>query len=122
MPSVREKAGTSMSEPRPAAARQPIYEVRELHDGDPPLDLGLRQSCASYLDAVDFAFDFLQENDPLREGAVSALEIVRVDGDCRERVWRYRQSEVRRLPGDLVKRWGFDVTRRWRGPGARFRF
>jgi hypothetical protein len=123
MPSFSAKAGMKMADARhPAAATQPSYEIHELRDGDPPLDLGLRQTFPTYGEAVDFAFDVLQENDPLREGAVSALDIVRVDGELREPVWRYRQSDVRSLPGDLTKRWGFDVTRQWRGPDAHYRF
>lgn len=65
------------------------YEVHEVLEGAPPVDLGLRFETTELGTAVDFAFDFLERRDPRREGAVSALEIVRVDGCERETVWTY---------------------------------
>jgi hypothetical protein len=92
------------------------YEVHEILEGDPALDLGLRYEAEDFGAAVDFAFDFLERRDPRREGAVSALEIVRVDGSSRETVWNYSHSAACDLPRDPVGVWGCDVTRRWQGP------
>lgn len=98
------------------AAGRPIYEVREFLEGEPALDLGCRRECADFLEAVDFALEYLEEYDALREGKVSALEIVRVQGDERETVWTYSHSREPSVHQDLVGLWGFDVTH-WHGPG-----
>lgn len=60
----------------------PSHEVREPGHG-PAL-----HSCRSFLDACDFAFDYLDENDP------DELEIVLVNGDSRMRVWTYSRSDA----------------------------
>jgi len=57
------------------AAGQTTYEVREILEGDPALDLGVRFESADFGAALDFAFDFLEKRDPRREGAVGGLEI-----------------------------------------------
>src|SRR5437763_12173621 len=95
------------------AARQPAYEVHEILEGNPALDLGVRFVSADYLEAVDAAFEYLDDHDPLRTGEVSGVEIIRVrDDDDRETVWRYGHSDVRPAD-DLTAAWGFDVTRAW---------
>ena len=71
------------------AAGQPVYEVHEGLKHHPGLDLGLRFSSSSFLDSAEYALEFLDEHDPKREGRVSALEILRVEGEQRETVWRY---------------------------------
>lgn len=102
---------------RHAAAGQPTYEVHELMEGDPPLELALRYSTTDYGAAVEYAFEYLQHRDPRREGDVSALEIVRVDSDGkRESVWQYSHSHQTTARAELVGHWGFDVTRRWHTP------
>jgi hypothetical protein len=98
------------------AAGQPVYEVHELQEGDPVLDLGVRFQTSDYGAAVEFAFDLLQRRDPRREGAVSALEIVRVEDGRRETVWSYSHSRTLTSRNDLVGMWGFDVTRPWHHP------
>lgn len=92
------------------------YEVHEVLEGTPALDLGLRYESGDFGTAVDFAFDFLAQRDPRREGAVSALEIVRVEGSRRETVWTYNHSRSDDLPRNSVGVWGYDVTRSWRSP------
>src|SRR5437588_1812325 len=78
------------------AARQPAYEVHEILEGTPALDLGVRFVSGDYLEAVDAAFEYLDEHDPNRTGAVSGVEIHRIrDDDARETVWRYGHSEIR---------------------------
>ena len=99
---------------RHAADRQ-RYEVHEALEGEPPVDLGLRFQTSSLGMAVDFAFDYLERRDPLREGAVSVLEVVRVEGPSRETVWRYSYAPAG-SHGDPTRVWGFDVTRHWSGP------
>jgi len=98
------------------AARQTSYEIHEILEGDPALDLGVLCVTWDYLDAVDEAMDFLEESDPRRSGEVSGLDIVRVDGEHRETVWRYRHAEERQET-DLVKHWGFRPTQTWSRPG-----
>jgi hypothetical protein len=92
------------------------YEVHEALEGAPTVDLGLRFETSDLGTAVDFAFDYLERRDPLREGAVSALEIVRVDGSERETVWTYGHSKATSSAGELVRLWGYDVTRVWSRP------
>lgn len=105
-----------MAEARRHAAGRSIYEVHEILGGDPGLDLGSRYRCADYLEAFDFALDFLQEHDPEREGKVSGLDIKQVQGSDHETVWAYRHDAAGLAPPDLVARWGFD-PQRWQGPG-----
>jgi len=98
------------------AAGRSKYEVHEVLGTG--LDLGSRFECAEYLDAFDWALDFLQEQDPKREGKVGGLEIERVEGTDRKTVWAYRHGEADLAPADLVAHWGFDPTRRWYGPAG----
>jgi hypothetical protein len=98
------------------AAGDSRYEVHEVLPGSPALDLGTRYESADFGAAVDFAFDYLERRDPRREGAVGALEIVRVEDSGRETVWSYDHSRSNDLPRDSVGVWGFDVTRPWQGP------
>jgi hypothetical protein len=96
------------------AAGQERYEVREILEGQ-AFGHEVRHECRDYVQAVEFAFEFLQRRDPGREGIVSALEVVKVDGYRRETVWSYDHAhETTRL--DPVRKWGFDVTRTWSGP------
>ena len=94
------------------AARQPAYEVHEILEGSPALDLGVRFVSGDYLEAVDAAFAYLDEHDPARTGAVSGVEIHRIGDEERETVWSYVHSAIQ-APQDLMQHWGFDVTRPW---------
>jgi hypothetical protein len=89
-----------------------VHESMKLHPG---LDLGLRHTADSFLEASEFAFEFLDEHDPNREGRVSALEIVRVGPESRETVWRYEYNGSHTGHQDPRELWGFDVNT-WRGP------
>ena len=89
-----------------------VHESMKLHPG---LDLGLRHTSDSFEDASEFAFEFLDEHDPDREGRVSALEIVRIGPESRETVWRYEYNGSPSGHQDPIDLWGFDVTT-WRGP------
>lgn len=103
-----------MAESQSHAAGQSyaVHEGMKLHPG---LDLGLRYTSDSLLEASDFAFEFLDEHDPNREGRVSALEIVRIGPESRETVWRYEYNGSQSGHQDSKQIWGFDVTT-WRGP------
>src|SRR5919204_6471827 len=99
------------------AARPVSYEVHEVLGAD-PIDLGVRFTGSTFDVALEFAFDYLQREDPLRNGKVDGLVIVRVDGVSRERVWSYSHREHAAVDVDLVRLWGFDPTRHWQGPPA----
>ena len=105
-----------MAESQSHAAGQSyaVHESMKLHPG---LDLGLRHTADSFEDASEFAFEFLDEHDPDREGRVSALEIVRVGPEpgSRETVWRYEYNGSQSGHQDPREFWGFDVNT-WRGP------
>ena len=105
-----------MAESQSHAAGQSyaVHESMKLHPG---LDLGLRHTADSFEDASEFAFEFLNEHDPNREGRVSALEIVRVGPEpgSRETVWRYEYNGSQSAHQDPREFWGFDVNT-WRGP------
>ena len=103
-----------MAESHSHAAGQ-SYEVHESMKLHPGLDLGLRHTCDSFLDASEFALEFLEEHDPNREGRVSALEILRIGPESRETVWRYEYNGSPRGHQDPREVWGFDVNA-WRGP------
>jgi hypothetical protein len=67
----------------------------------------------AFLDAVDFAFEYLEAESPER------LCIFRILGRKREEVWSYgpeAAAETEKQPRDLLDVFGFDVVR-WRGPG-----
>jgi hypothetical protein len=98
------------------AARRPSFEIHEILEGDPALDLGVRCVTWDYLDAVDEAMDYLDECDPRRSGEVSGVDIVRVDDGERETVWRYRHGDTR-PDTDLLQHWGFRPTQTWSRPG-----
>jgi hypothetical protein len=100
----------SMADDLRRAARQPVFEVHEVLEGDPPLDLGVRSVSSVYADAIEAALDYLDEHDPTRSGEVSGIEVVRAEGEEREVVWRYGHS-LTRPADDLVRVFGFDVKR-----------
>jgi hypothetical protein len=103
-----------MAEALSHAAGQATYEVREILEGQ-ALGPELRHQCRDYVQAVEFAFEFLQRRDPRREGAVNALEVVKIDGGKRETVWSYDFTREASRPDPTLK-WGYDVTRTWSGP------
>ncbi|MGB2953999.1 MAG: hypothetical protein WBB74_11515 [Gaiellaceae bacterium] len=100
------------------AARPVRYEVHEVLGVDPMVDLGARFTGSTYDVALEFAFDYLQVEDPLRSGEVDGLEIVRVEGTSREKIWSYSHRDAGSVAVDLVSLWGFDPTCHWHGPPA----
>jgi hypothetical protein len=104
-----------MAEELRHAAGHATYEVHEVLDEDPVVNLGILFRCTDYVGAVEFAFEYLASRDPRRDGTVSGLEVVKNDRGKRETVWTYSHaSHVNRL--DPVRKWGFDVTRNWHRP------
>jgi hypothetical protein len=99
------------------AAGQATYEVCEVLDGDPSVELAVLFRCTDYVHAVEFAFELLERRDPRREGIVGALQVVKHDHGQRETVWTYSHSAQEGRP-DPARKWGFDVTRHWQAPAA----
>ena len=104
-----------MAEDLRHAARRPTYEVREILDGDAGLDMDVLFRCEEYVAAVEFAFDYLGRRDPRRTGAVGGLHVIKQEAGRRETVWTYSHEAEKSSP-DPVRKWGFDITRRWTGP------
>jgi hypothetical protein len=95
---------------RPIAPEEPVYKVFEVifepgYQRRTPLF-----ESANFLDAADYAFEFVAEHDP------AALEIQRTSGAAQETVWNYsasRADAVNAERKDLVETFGFDPTA-WR--------
>ena len=97
-----------MAEQHSHAAWHPeAYAVYALHATRRVL-VGERQS---FLDAFDFAAEYLDECDPQREGTVPGLEIVR-GGPGGEAIWHYA-ADTPPPSYDPIERWGFV---HWDGP------
>ena len=79
-----------------------VYEVKE-HGRKP------RFTTDSFLEATDFAFEYLAAKSP------DVLEIVRVRGSERERVWECDQRGAPPDSPDSIDRYGFDPNA-WTGP------
>jgi hypothetical protein len=56
--------------------------------------------CTDYGRAVEFAFEYLANRDPGRDGTVAALEVVKNDRGKRETVWTYT---TRRRPTGSIR-------------------
>jgi hypothetical protein len=97
------------------AAGHTTYEVREVLDDDPAADLGLRFRSGDFSEAIEFALEFLQPDDSAQR-EVSALQIVKVEGDRREVVWSYSYRLAVAEREDLIRHWGFHPTQAWRLP------
>lgn len=92
---------------RHAAWHPEAYAVYAIHATRRVL-VGERQT---FLDAFDFAAEYLDERDPQRAGTVPALEIV-AGGPGGETIWQYSSDDP--PPSyDPISRWGFV---QWEGP------
>lgn len=93
---------------KPAPAAEPVYRVYNVTFRQGFQDrVGLCES-PNFLEAADFAMDFVQERAP------EALEIERIEGEQQETVWTYsesRASAAELARKDLVDTFGFDPTR-----------
>jgi hypothetical protein len=99
------------------AAGHTRYEVHEVLEHDPAADLGLRFSSCDFAEAVEFALDYLQPDEPVRR-EVSALQILKVDGDLHEVVWSYSHKLALADHEDLIHHWGFHPTASWNLPSG----
>jgi hypothetical protein len=93
---------------KPSIPGEPAYEVCEVtfEPGFQSRDVLYRS--ANFLEAADFAFEYVQEHDP------GALEIQLSDGTSAETVWTYSESRAAAVAAsrkDLVETFGFDPTR-----------
>lgn len=95
---------------RHAAWHEEAYAVYEVL-GETRVLIGRERTL---LDAVDLVADYLEAEDPAREGNVLALEIVEGPSSEGETVWRYAYAAA--APAfDPIAHWGFDALR-WTGP------
>jgi hypothetical protein len=90
-----------------SAPGQPIYEVHEVvHEAEEqPRDVLYRS--ASYLEAIDFAAEFIEDHEP------DGLEIQRAEAEVRETVWTYsasRAAETAASRKTISDTFGFDPT------------
>jgi hypothetical protein len=99
------------------AAGHTTYEVHEALEGNPAVDLGLRFSSGDFSEAIEFGLDYLQPGGSARR-EISALEIVKVEGDRRDVVWSYSRSGAPASHEDLIRLWGSDPTQPWNVPSS----
>ena len=93
---------------KPVQAEEPVYRVYSVTFRRGFQERSLLSETVNFLEAADFAMDFVQEQDP------EALEIERVAGDEQETVWTYSESRAAAANAarkDLVETFGFDPTR-----------
>ncbi len=91
----------------PAAPTEPTYQVWEVVLEPRYQALSVLYSTSNFLDAADFAFDFVDEHEP------EALEIQRADSTKRETLWTYssrRAAAMAENRKDLAETFGFDPT------------
>ena len=89
----------------PATPTEPTYQVWEVVLEPSYQALSVLYSSANFLDAVDFAFEFVDEHEP------AALEIQRAEVGKRETLWTYsarRAAAMADLRKDLSETFGFD--------------
>jgi hypothetical protein len=92
-----------------ASSHEEIYQIEDHGSEEPKVVF----RTDAFLDAVDFAFEYLEAESPER------LLIFRLLGRKREEVWAYSPesaAEAEEQPHDLLEVYGYDVIR-WRGPG-----
>jgi hypothetical protein len=93
---------------KPSVPGEPVYEVCEVAFEPGFQSREVLSRSANFLEAADFAFEFVQEHDP------GALEIQLTDGTTTETVWTYSESRAAAVAAtrkDLVETFGFDPTR-----------
>jgi predicted nucleic acid-binding protein len=108
---LEEETPTAAVVATPAAGEE-IYQVEDHSSNEEEARVVFRSE--AFLDAVDFAFEYLEAESPER------LRIFRVLGRKREEVWTYGReaaAEIEEQPRDLLDVYGYDVMN-WRGPGT----
>ena len=91
----------------PTTPTEPTYQVWEVVLEPSYRALSVLYSSANFLDAADFAFEFVDEHEP------EALEIQRAEGAKRETLWAYsarRAAALAESRKDLTETFGFDPT------------
>ena len=88
------------------------YAVQLRAAGEEPRDLA--SGLEEFLAAVDFAFEWLQEEDPRRDGS-ERLAIVELRDGTRHEVWSYPPSDEPSAGQELVGRYGFNPVS-WQPP------
>ena len=97
-----------------AAPSHMTYQVCELAYDPRHRARDVIYESASFLEAVDFAAEYVEEVDP------DAIEIHRVQGNARETVWTYSASRAAATAASkqgLAETFGFDPTL-WGGAPA----
>jgi hypothetical protein len=84
-----------------------VYQV-EVHDSEEPKVVFRTEGM---LDAIDFAFEYLEAEHPDR------LRVFRTCGKRREEVWTYDEADAEAEPEHLIDVYGYDVVH-WRSPGS----
>ena len=95
-----------------AAQTERSYAVQLRVAGEEPRDLA--SGLEEFLAAVDFAFEWLQEEDPRRDGS-ERLAIVELRDGTRHEVWSYPPSDEPSAGQELVGRYGFNPVS-WQPP------
>lgn len=93
---------------KPATEASPVYRVYNVAFRQGFQSRASLCESPNFLDAADFAMEYVQENEP------EALEIERIHGDVQETVWTYSESRAEAAElarKDLVETFGFDPTR-----------
>jgi hypothetical protein len=91
----------------PPTSPESLYQVWEVVLEPTYRATSVLYSSANFLDAADFAFEFVEEHEP------DALEIQRADGPKRETLWAYsarRAAAIAESRKDLTETFGFDPT------------
>jgi hypothetical protein len=92
---------------RPATPGEPVFQICAAGS--------VLYESGNFLEAVDFAFEFVEEHEP------EALEIEKMQGEKRESVWMYSEDLAAKVAAsrrDMVQTYGFDPTQ-W-DAGRRF--
>ena len=92
---------------RPSAAHDAAYQVWEVMLAPTYRATSILYSSESFLDATDFAFEFIEEHEP------EALEILHRKGPQSETIWMYsarRAEALAKSRKTLTETFGFDPT------------
>jgi len=91
----------------PTPPGEPVYHVCEVMLEPTYQTHSVLYQSANFLEAVDYAFEFVDAHDP------PALEIQKADGDARETVWMYSESRAAAAAAnrkDMLQTFGFNPT------------
>jgi predicted nucleic acid-binding protein len=109
---LEEEAPTGAVVATPTDGKE-TYQVEDHSSAEEEEEARVVFRSEAFLDAVDFAFEYLEAESPER------LRIFRLHGRKREEVWAYgpeTAAETEEQPRDLLDVYGYDVMN-WRGPG-----